>query len=623
MSFVQTQSSPSSHLADAYLDGANKSTVATMTSDAKAARAHHAKQLSTSTTRQQQRGMSTDDVEFYRWRPTSHLLSPHGWMNDPCGPVYDPKTGFYHLWYEWNPKGSTWGNMSWGHAKSRDLVHWQSSREAVIEPGTEYDHKGIFTGCVLMRSPTQTNGQQGQGDEMTVIYTAASHLPIHHSLPYNRGSEKLALSTSSDGGQTWTPQGCILDGPPSEADVVSWRDPYVGGWPLLDEHLNKSSPGLYGIIAGGLRDRTPTIFAYSIDPHDLASWEYLGHLCDVGRDRRSSPHGINLGKNWEVCNFFSVSAPPVAAGTVCPRDDYLLINVEGCNAPGPHRGAIYMRLEAQRKALAGSQLGFSLEPSRTGRLDHGCLYAANSFQDPVRDRRIMWGWITEDDLPEDQYNRQGWSGCLSLPRELFCHPASDELGIRPAEEVMRLRQGARHSQYSWPQAGTRTTFELDDGAKAEASALPGVSGRSLEMCAVVSATATTADAGAAGVVLAHSADLSTRTLVYVTSDHRVVVDRIRSAGKVEVVQRGVDVKTERIDVAIPARRDGQPASHRLRVFLDNSVLEVFVDDVVAISTRIYPDDDDIGVSLFGQGPEARMQVDVWQGLAPAHVGWFA
>ncbi|EPQ29873.1 uncharacterized protein PFL1_02546 [Pseudozyma flocculosa PF-1] len=594
--------------------------------------------------RTQRRGASADDVAFHRWRPSSHLMAPDGWMNDPCGPSYDPRTGQYHMWYQWNPKGSTWGNMSWGHATSKDLVRWQSSRSAVIQPGTQYDHKGVFTGCVLMRGPLAeedgTDEAVGAHQEatkaatsaaaeaaaevrqraqpMTAIYTAVSHLPIHHTLPYHRGAEKLALSTSTDGGQTWTPQGCILDGPPAEVDIISWRDPYVSAWPLLDAVLGMSSPGLYGLIAGGLKDKTPTVFAYSIDPSDLSSWQYIGHLCDVGRNSKSTPHGVDLGKNWEVCNFFSVGPE----GDAAQHHDYLLINVEGCTEPGPQRAAIYMKYEAHRRTLQGSRAGISLEPVRTGLLDHGCLYAASSFQDPVKDRRIMWGWITEDDLPEDQYERQGWSGCLSLPRELFWHPDSEELGIRPVEEVLGLRTGARHVNVAslQPAAASRDSAIQIHAAGIEAPRrhLPDVSARSLE---VVASLSTPAAGRVSGFALAHSADMSTRTLVYLTADDRIVVDRSRSAGRTSVLERGIEVKTDDIDVALARRRDGsRTTTHRVRLFLDNSVLEVFVDDAIAISTRIYPDEADVGVSLLGCHEEGDA-IDIWQGLAQAHAGF--
>ncbi|KAK5686162.1 hypothetical protein LTS10_002276 [Elasticomyces elasticus] len=62
--------------------------------------------------------LTTDDVEamgnntlFTRWRPQSHFLAPNGWMNDPCGPMYDPTRDVYHLFYQWHPQHINWGNI--------------------------------------------------------------------------------------------------------------------------------------------------------------------------------------------------------------------------------------------------------------------------------------------------------------------------------------------------------------------------------------------------------------------------------------------------------------------------------------------------------------------------------
>lgn len=485
-----------------------------------------------------------------------------------------------------NPKGATWGNMSWGHATSKDLIHWRSSTEAVIEPGTEYDHKGIFTGCVLMQSPSVSSPRSA--GEMTAIYTAVSHLPIHHTLDYHRGAEKLALSTSSDGGQTWVPHGCILDGPPADEDIISWRDPYVAPWALLDRHLGRSpsNPGLYGLIAGGIRDKTPTVFAYDIDPNNVGAWRYIGHLCDVGRNYKAEPYGVDMGKNWEVANFF----------TIANEDEYLLINVEGCTGPGPQRAAIYMRYGAR---MGGS--GIRLEPESVGMLDHGCLYAASSFVDPVRQRRILWGWITEDDMPEEHYDVQGWSGCLSLPRELFKHPVHADLGIRPAAQVDLLRVGALHTRHTLTSASASASVPQGTTAL-----VPDVYSRSLEILA------TDTRAGA-GLVLAHSADLATRTVVYLT-ETQLVVDRSSSVDP----SLAIKINTATLTAPLPATQ-----THTLRVFLDNSVLEIFVDDVVALSTRIYPADDDCRVSaLLPPTPNASLDLDIWSGLSKAHIGFF-
>lgn len=547
-------------------------------------------------------------VLFDQWRPASHFLGPHGWMNDPCGPSYDPRTGLYHLWYQWNPNASTWGSICWGHAYSRDMIHWTSRPEPVLVPGGNHDSEGVFTGCVLQRAPLGTAQEAAETGEMTAIYTAVSKLPIHHTLPYNYGSEKVVLSTSADGGETWIPHGVILNGPPEHLDVISWRDPYISQWPLLDSLLGRSGEtrGLYALIAGGIKDTTPTTFAYSINPADLSQWTYVGTLMNVGRNNKAAPYGVDLGKNWEVANFFTIADDVSTASA-----EYLLINVEGCTEPGPARAPVYMKLDLESTQV--EQGDIRIEPAHVGLLDHGCLYAASSFHDEKLNRRIMWGWITEDDLPEDYYNTQGWSGLISLPRELFHHPTSSGLGIRPAAEVNKLRQNAEHI----------TVTSKDSVSSAPVTLTKAAVGGALELSAVsVEAVASRSyevemelTAAQPGLVVAHNADLSTRTLIYMSESGELVVDRSQSAGKDSIIAKDIKANTSTLRAPLTG------ASHKLRLFMDNSVLEIFVDDLVALSSRIYPDAEDNLLSILVEpaSTASASEVSIWQGLDKAIV----
>jgi fructan beta-fructosidase len=65
------------------------------------------------------------------YRPQFHVTPARNWMNDPNGPIY--YRGEYHLFYQYNPFGNEWGHMSWGHAVSRDLLHWKPLPVALPE----------------------------------------------------------------------------------------------------------------------------------------------------------------------------------------------------------------------------------------------------------------------------------------------------------------------------------------------------------------------------------------------------------------------------------------------------------------------------------------------------------
>lgn len=345
-------------------------------------------------------------------KPYYHLTAPQGWSNDPCGLGFDPTTGLYNLFFQWNPYGNDWGNMSWGHATSTDLVSWKVSPHPALTPSTEYDCRGIFTGCL---QATDIHGNPGA---LTVAYTSVKHLPIHFTLPYTTGCESLSLVVSKDGGKTWKRQDCnpILTGPPADLKVTGWRDPCITTW----ARRSSSPPQLHGFISGGLVGQTPSVFVYTINPQDLREWQYAGLLVDVGLNFRPSRWCHDFGVNWEVSNMMTL------INESGESRDFVVMGVEGCLRP---EGSDLDVDKAHHRRDPRAQSWMSVKVPEdsdkyealtrcafAGTFDHGCLYAANSFWDPQSSQRIFFGWITEEDLPDGPRHRQGWSGMISLPR---------------------------------------------------------------------------------------------------------------------------------------------------------------------------------------------------------------
>lgn len=402
-------------------------------------------------------------------KPYFHLTAPQGWSNDPCGLGFDPTTGLYNLFFQWNPYGNDWGNMSWGHATSTDLVSWKVSPHPSLTPSAEYDCRGVFTGCL---QPTDIHGNPGA---LTVAYTSVKHLPIHFTLPYTTGCESLSLVVSNDGGKTWERQACnpILPGPPQHLKVTGWRDPCITTWGQTG-----SPPQLHGFISGGVSGEAPSIFVYKINPQDLRQWQYVGLLVDVGLNFRPSRWTRDFGVNWEVSNMMTLT------DEFGVSRDFVVMGVEGCLRP---EGSDLDVNEARHRRDPRAQSWMSVEAPEdksknnaltnfafAGTFDHGCLYAANSFWDPQSSRRIVFGWITEEDLPDGPRHRQGWSGMISLPRvvslftwrhvrkarssplrsigciETIPEDSQEEtftihtLGIRSDPRLSRLRYGAKH-----------------------------------------------------------------------------------------------------------------------------------------------------------------------------------
>ena len=109
-----------------------------------------------------------DTTNREKFRPSYHHTPAYGWMNDPNGMFY--KDGVYHLYYQWNPYGSMWENMTWGHSTSKDLIHWEAQPTAI-----EADALGaIFSGsCVVDKKNNQvvaffTSAGQSQTQSMAI-----------------------------------------------------------------------------------------------------------------------------------------------------------------------------------------------------------------------------------------------------------------------------------------------------------------------------------------------------------------------------------------------------------------------------------------------------------------------
>ncbi len=125
--------------------------------------------------------------EFAGLRPQFHFTAPKGWMNDPSGVFYH--NGLYHLHYQANPNPNGWG-VDWGHAVSRDLVHWTHWPTAIVcdAGGACWSGSGVV-------DPNNTSGfRTGKDDVLMLIFTM------------NRpdGRQVVALAYSNDRGRTWT-----------------------------------------------------------------------------------------------------------------------------------------------------------------------------------------------------------------------------------------------------------------------------------------------------------------------------------------------------------------------------------------------------------------------------------
>ncbi|GAA4829112.1 glycoside hydrolase family 32 protein [Luteimicrobium xylanilyticum] len=319
-------------------------------------------------------------------RPRFHFVPPSGWLNDPNG--LTQRDGVYHLFYQHNPEAAVHHRISWGHATSRDLVHWQDEPVALVPGDSGPDVDGCWSGVLV-----------DDGGVPTIVYSG------------RHGERELpCVATGSDDLRAWTkdPRNPVVAAPPAGLDLVAFRDHSVwregGRWRQL--------------IGSGIRGRGGTALLY--ESVDLRSWDYVGPLL-VGTgatDDRSRPDWT--GTMWECVELFGLQGGSGA------RD----VLVFSAWDEGQTHHALY---------FTGEYVGDTFVPDGTHRLDLGgrYFYAPQSFTDDAG-RRVMFGWLQEG-RPDAAAVAAGWSGVMSLPRVVTL---AEDGGLRlaPAPEIADLRR---------------------------------------------------------------------------------------------------------------------------------------------------------------------------------------
>ena len=192
-------------------------------------------------------------------RPRYHFMPPANWMNDPNGLIQ--WRGEYHLFYQHNPEAPGFGRMIWGHALSRDLVHWEHLPHA-LPTGESYDKDGVWSGSAI-----DNNG------ELTLMYTGVN-------------PQTQCIATSKDG-RTFTkhPANPVIPGPPEGLQVTGFRDPCL--WRDGDTFCTLIGSGVAGEGGKALLYRSK----------DLQSWDYVGPILTGDHHK--------TGQMWECPDLFA------------------------------------------------------------------------------------------------------------------------------------------------------------------------------------------------------------------------------------------------------------------------------------------------------------------------------
>ncbi|RKQ40922.1 glycoside hydrolase family 32 protein [Enterobacter sp. R1(2018)] len=433
-----------------------------------------------------------------RFYPLFHLAPPAGWMNDPNGLIFH--NNLYHAFYQHHPFDENWGPMHWGHATSPDMVHWQHQPIA-LAPGNEWDRDGCFSG-----SAVDDNGV------LSLIYTG--HIWLNGQGDDSAIRQVQCLATSRDGVH-FEKQGVVLTPPEG---FMHFRDPKVwqedGSWWMVIGARDADDRGQVLLYRGA----------------SLREWTLDRILA------RAEP---DMGYMWECPDFF-------AAG----HAHYLIFSPQGVQACGYQN----------RNLFQSGYLRGCWQPGRDFvqhgdfiELDHGHdFYAPQSFV-AADGRRILMGWMDMWESPMPS-KREGWAGCLTLPREITAD-AQGRLRQTPVHELLSLR-GAEHPVLPCVLDNQRQS--LQDCAEAV----------ELEL----NWDCRESRAERYGLRLGNGCEL------FVDDQSRRLV----------LARRYPDEQLSG-DRSVPLPENGDL---RLRIFIDRSSIEVFVNEgEYCLSSRIYPQQD--------------------------------
>lgn len=339
---------------------------------------------------------NTENEKKDPYRLKLHLMPPAGWLNDPNGLCQ--YRGVYHAFYQYVPEDALGkGRKCWGHAVSRDLLHWED-RGVFLEPDQPFDRDGVYSGCAVTDEEGihlfYTGNVKEDGDYDYIHEGRKAAQVLVHTPDGKTAGEKQLLLTNDD-----YPADCTLH----------VRDPKV--WKEGDT---------YRMVLGA-RKRGDRGAVLLYESKDMTGWSYAGEITT------EKPFGYM----WECPDCLEFDGNTFLS--ICPQ--------------GLKRGAFenqniyqsgYLRLaEGIAVPQTADESGFT-------EWDKGFdFYAPQTFVDE-RGRRILMGWMGLPDIEEEYGNptvEYGWQHAMTLPREVTYE--GGRLLQQPVEELKLLRKRER------------------------------------------------------------------------------------------------------------------------------------------------------------------------------------
>ena len=341
-----------------------------------------------------------------QYRPQIHFTPAKNWINDPNGMVY--QDGTYHLFYQYNPQGNDWGNMSWGHATSTDLMHWTEQAVALTRDALG----AVFSGsCVIDKNNTAGFG----ANAMVALYTAAGETGDV------AGKQQQSIAYSTDGGKNFTR---FANNPVIKNDDDNLRDPKV--------FWHEGSKQWIMALAKGWK-----MGVEFYGSADLKSWKHLSTFVVPLKGRPSL--------QWECPDLFELEVRSEEVGVnsnlksqtsnLKSKKWVLICNI---NPGGPFGGSATQYFVG---SFDGHKFTCESMPKVTKWLDYGKdHYATVSFYNAPENRRVVLAWMSNwqyaNQVPTKQFRSAN-----SIPRDLGLFTCGEEtyLSAVPSKEMLAMR----------------------------------------------------------------------------------------------------------------------------------------------------------------------------------------
>lgn len=520
---------------------------------------------------------------MFSWQRTAYHFQPQkNWMNDPNGPLYH--LGWYHLFYQYNPDSAIWGNITWGHAVSRDLIHWLYLPLALV-PDRWYDINGAWTGSATLLPDGQ----------IVMLYTGSTNdsvQVINLAYPANL-SDPLLLHWFKYPGNP-------VIYPPTGIETDEFRDPTTA-WLGPD--------GTWRITIGS-RFNTTIGLSLVYQTTNFTDYELLDGVL----------HAVPGTGMWECVDFYPVAingSVGLDTSALGPGIKHVLkASLDDTKVDHYAIGTYDPITDKWSPDNPKEDVGIGLK------VDYGRYYASKTFYDENKQRRVLWGWINETDT-ETADLQKGWASLQTIPRTvLYDNKTGTHLLQWPVEEVESLRLNSTVFEDVLVEPGSIVPLHIGTATQLDILA-------EFELESSVSANTTDAVSGCGdgavdrstfgpfGILVIADDSLSELTPVYFrplnnTSDGSFntyfCADETRSSIASDVFKQVYGGKVPVVD----------DENYNMRVLVDHSIVESFGQGGrTVISSRVYPTEAIYGAArlfLFNNatGVNVKATLKIWE-----------